>query len=137
MVLPKTFFFLCASGEFFIYLYYTDTALPHTPFVGYAKLVGGALNHTRVMLRGHGIASAHVGEEAEFIIDGSEAGPGLYFWLRCLTLGIFIRLCRQYLRFVEIYPMLSKKNPQIQNRLNSGSASRVLQKHGMGWEDPQ
>lgn len=29
-----------------------------------------------MVLRGHGLTGAKVGEEAEFVIDGSEAGPG-------------------------------------------------------------
>ncbi|XP_035227901.1 filamin-A-like, partial [Stegodyphus dumicola] len=64
------------GGEHQIYVYFADIPLPASPFLGYAEELGPAPDHTRVVLRGHGLTGAKVGEEAEFIIDGSEAGPG-------------------------------------------------------------
>lgn len=64
------------EGEYYIYIYYSDLPLVKSPFLAFAGEVGSTLDHTRVVLRGHGLTGARVSEEAEFIIDGSEAGPG-------------------------------------------------------------
>ncbi|XP_013775194.1 LOW QUALITY PROTEIN: filamin-A-like [Limulus polyphemus] len=64
------------AGEYYLYIYYADIPLPKSPYLAYAEPGEPALDHTRVVLRGHGLTSAKVGEEAEFLIDGSEAGPG-------------------------------------------------------------
>ncbi|GBN87324.1 Filamin-A [Araneus ventricosus] len=63
-------------GEHQIYVYFADLPLPQSPFLAYAEELGPIPDHTRVVLRGHGLTGAKVGEEAEFTIDGSEAGPG-------------------------------------------------------------
>ncbi|XP_023244649.1 filamin-B-like [Centruroides sculpturatus] len=64
------------EGEYYIYIYYSDLPLPKSPFLAFAGESGLTLDHTRVVLRGHGLTGARVADEAEFIIDGSEAGPG-------------------------------------------------------------
>ncbi|GIZ01212.1 filamin-A [Caerostris extrusa] len=63
-------------GEHHIFVYFADLPLPVSPFMAYAEELGPVPDHTRVVLRGHGLTGAKVGEEAEFTIDGSEAGPG-------------------------------------------------------------
>ena len=35
-----------------------------------------SVNHERVVLMGRGLTGAQVHEEAEFVIDGTDAGPG-------------------------------------------------------------
>ncbi|CAL1298214.1 unnamed protein product, partial [Larinioides sclopetarius] len=63
-------------GEHQIFVYFADLPLPQSPFLAHAEELGPVPDHTRVVLRGHGLTGAKVGEEAEFTIDGSEAGPG-------------------------------------------------------------
>ena len=36
-----------------------------------------ALNHEKVILTGRGLQEARVNQEAEFVIDGTDAGPGI------------------------------------------------------------
>ena len=48
--------------------------LPKSPFLGYA--VPAFSDANKVILTGRGLKEATVREEAEFIIDGSQAGPG-------------------------------------------------------------
>ncbi|XP_054721310.1 filamin-A-like [Uloborus diversus] len=64
------------KGEHCIYLYFADLPLPFSPLFSNAEELPPAPDHTRVVLRGHGLTGSKVGEEAEFVIDGSEAGPG-------------------------------------------------------------
>ena len=37
-----------------------------------------SVNHEKVVLMGRGLTGAQVHEEAEFVIDGTDAGPGNY-----------------------------------------------------------
>ena len=37
-----------------------------------------SVNHEKVVLMGRGLTGAQVHEEAEFVIDGTDAGPGKY-----------------------------------------------------------
>lgn len=64
------------EGDHLLYVYYNDVAHPEGPFLARAEPLPPVLDHTRVVLRGHGLTSAKVGTEAEFVIDGSDAGPG-------------------------------------------------------------
>ncbi|KAL1437060.1 hypothetical protein MTO96_049063 [Rhipicephalus appendiculatus] len=64
------------EGDHFIYVYYNDVPHPNSPFLAHAEPLPPVLDHTRVVLRGHGLTGAKVGMEAEFVIDGSDAGPG-------------------------------------------------------------
>ncbi|GFQ94830.1 filamin-A [Trichonephila clavata] len=64
------------KGEHQIFVYFADLPLTSSPLLAYAEELGPVPDHTRVVLRGHGLTGAKVGEEAEFTIDGSEAGPG-------------------------------------------------------------
>lgn len=50
--------------------------LPKFPITAYTNDTTSLGECATVVLRGHGLAGARVGEETEFIIDGSEAGPG-------------------------------------------------------------
>ncbi|XP_022254060.1 filamin-B-like isoform X2 [Limulus polyphemus] len=63
-------------GQYYLYLYYADIPLPKSPYLAFAKAGQPVLDHTRVILRGHGLKGGKVGEEAQFCIDGLEAGPG-------------------------------------------------------------
>lgn len=62
------------EGNHYIHLYWSDVALPNSPFLGYA--VPTFTDANKVILTGRGLKEAIVREEAEFIIDGSQAGPG-------------------------------------------------------------
>ncbi|XP_040074680.2 filamin-A [Ixodes scapularis] len=64
------------QGDHLMHIWYNDLAHPSSPFVAYAEPLAPALDHTRVVLRGHGLTGAKVGSEAEFVVDGSDAGPG-------------------------------------------------------------
>ncbi|XP_034327978.2 filamin-A isoform X5 [Magallana gigas] len=61
------------EGNHYIHLYWSDVALPNSPFLGYAVPTFSDAN--KVILTGRGLKEAIVREEAEFIIDGSQAGP--------------------------------------------------------------
>ncbi|KDR11639.1 Filamin-A [Zootermopsis nevadensis] len=66
------------SGEHLIYLQYGGFPLPRSPLLGIADgASGGSSGPVRVVLTGRGLAGARCHEEAEFTIDGSQAGPGL------------------------------------------------------------
>ncbi|XP_064455536.1 filamin-A-like [Ornithodoros turicata] len=64
------------EGDYLIYVYYNDFPHPNSPFAAHAEPLVPVPDHTRVVLRGHGLTGAKVGTEAEFVIDGSDAGPG-------------------------------------------------------------
>ncbi|RWS29658.1 Filamin-B-like protein [Leptotrombidium deliense] len=63
------------TGTFEITFYYLDFVLPKSPIIAVTNEISSSECAT-VVLRGHGLAGSRVGEETEFIIDGSEAGPG-------------------------------------------------------------
>ncbi|XP_023727803.1 filamin-C isoform X3 [Cryptotermes secundus] len=66
------------SGEHLIYLQYGGFPLPRSPLLGLADGgLGASSGPVRVVLTGRGLAGARCHEEAEFTIDGSQAGPGL------------------------------------------------------------
>jgi filamin len=62
------------AGNHHIYLYWSDKPLVSSPFLGYAT--GGILDPSKVILTGRGLKEAIVREEAEFMIDASQAGKG-------------------------------------------------------------
>ena len=64
-----------SDGHYEIHITYNDIPLPESPIKGWVAPAATG-DHTRVTLRGHGLTSARSGEESEFIIDGSAAGPG-------------------------------------------------------------
>ncbi|XP_056004559.1 filamin-A-like isoform X4 [Ostrea edulis] len=61
------------EGNHYIHLHWSDIALPNSPFLGYA--VPGFADANKVILTGRGLKEATVREEADFVIDGSQAGP--------------------------------------------------------------
>lgn len=63
-----------SAGNHYIHLHWSDVPLPKSPFLGYA--VPAFSDANKVILTGRGLKEATVREEAEFIIDGSQAGPG-------------------------------------------------------------
>ncbi|XP_074658485.1 filamin-A-like isoform X4 [Tubulanus polymorphus] len=65
-----------AEGKHIIKIYWSDIPLPRTPLTGIAVRQELPVDHTKVVLIGRGLKEARVKEEAEFMIDGSEAGPG-------------------------------------------------------------
>ncbi|XP_069676636.1 filamin-A isoform X2 [Periplaneta americana] len=66
------------AGEHLVYLQYGGFPLPRSPLLGVADGGSGASSGpVRVVLTGRGLAGAKCHEEAEFTIDGSQAGPGL------------------------------------------------------------
>ena len=68
------------AGEHSLHLFWGESPVPRSPLVGVAS--GGGINaqapvnHEKVVLTGRGLKEAVVGQEAEFVIDGMEAGPG-------------------------------------------------------------
>ncbi|XP_059143816.1 filamin-B-like, partial [Physella acuta] len=62
------------EGTHYIHLYWSDHPLVNSPYQGFA--VNGAADPSKVWLTGRGLKEAIVREEAEFVIDGSQAGPG-------------------------------------------------------------
>ena len=67
---PSPFF----AGIHYIHLFWSDTPLTNSPFQGYAT--SGVLDPSKVILTGRGLKEAIVREEAEFMIDASQAGTG-------------------------------------------------------------
>nr|CAD7395119.1 unnamed protein product [Timema cristinae] len=65
------------AGEHLLYLQYGGFPLPRSPLMGLAEGTQGASGPVRVVLTGRGLATARCFQEAEFNIDGSQAGPGL------------------------------------------------------------
>ena len=64
-------------------LNWSDLALVNSPFQGVARSALKQVNHEKVILTGRGLKEARVREDAEFVIDGTEAGPGTS--QRCVT----------------------------------------------------
>nr|KAG5688121.1 hypothetical protein BaRGS_007580 [Batillaria attramentaria] len=62
------------EGMHYIHLYWSDTPLVSSPFQGYAT--SGVADPSKVILTGRGLKEAIVREEAEFMIDASQAGQG-------------------------------------------------------------
>ena len=80
------------EGEHYINLYWAENLVPRSPLVGVARGGGtlrpAAVNHEKVVLTGRGLKEAIVRQEAEFVIDGTEAGPGrLYQFAVCILLA--------------------------------------------------
>lgn len=68
------------EGEYFVKVYWNDAMVPRCPIIGVVRdgmvMVVGDINHEKVVLTGHGLREARVREETEFVIDGTDAGPG-------------------------------------------------------------
>lgn len=62
------------SGEYDIFVYFENFLLANMPI--HAVVSENSPESATVVLRGHGLAGARVGEEAEIIIDGKDAGDG-------------------------------------------------------------
>jgi len=66
------------SGPHALYLNFAGLPLPGSP---YPALVESGAAGVRVILSGSGLSTATCGQQAEFIIDGSQAGPGMLILL--------------------------------------------------------
>lgn len=65
----------CKSlGTHYIHLFWSDIPLVNSPFLGFA--VQHTPDASKLILTGRGLKEAVVREEAEFVIDGSQAGRG-------------------------------------------------------------
>ena len=71
---------VCA-GPHLIKLSWSDFALNNSPFHGVCRSLQKQVNHEKVILTGRGLKEARLREDAEFVIDGTEAVPGA----SCLT----------------------------------------------------
>lgn len=60
-------------GPHSLSLLYGGFPLPQSPFHGLAESTASGV---RVILTGKGLASAMCGQQAEFTVDGTQAGPG-------------------------------------------------------------
>ena len=65
-----------SEGDYQIFIYFSDFLLPQTPIHAIVSENSQTSECATVVLRGHGLAGARVGEESEFTIDGSDAGNG-------------------------------------------------------------
>ena len=63
------------EGEHMVNLYFADQLLPSCP-LKFVVSSPSSSDSTTVVLRGHGLAGARIGEETEFVIDGVDAGDG-------------------------------------------------------------
>lgn len=72
----KQTFYSCFLGHHDVHFWWSEHPIPHSPLPGWAEPPLPLIDASRVRLRGRGLTEAKVREEAEFIIDGSEAGPG-------------------------------------------------------------
>lgn len=84
------------SGPHALYLNFAGLPLPGSP---YPALVESGAAGVRVVLSGSGLSTATCGQQAEFIIDGSQAGPGMLILL--VTLLCFFFNC--YHRFIILF----------------------------------
>lgn len=66
------------SGPHALYLNFAGLPLPGSP---YPALVESGAAGVRVVLSGSGLSTATCGQQAEFMIDGSQAGPGMLILL--------------------------------------------------------
>lgn len=64
------------SGPHVLHLDFAGFPLPSSP---YPALVESSAAGVRVVLSGSGLTTAVCGQQAEFTIDGSQAGPGALF----------------------------------------------------------
>lgn len=64
------------AGEHLVSLYFADHLLPSSPLICNVTETCNNTDGATVVLRGHGLAGARVGEETEFIIDGTDTGAG-------------------------------------------------------------
>ena len=62
------------EGNHYIHLFWSDIPLESSPYLGYA--VKYHADPSKLILTGKGLKEAIVREEAEFMIDGSQAGAG-------------------------------------------------------------
>ncbi|KAH3805175.1 hypothetical protein DPMN_133471 [Dreissena polymorpha] len=62
------------AGSHYIHLFWSDLPLVNSPFHGYA--IQQVPDASKLILTGRGLKEATVREEAEFVIDGSQAGKG-------------------------------------------------------------
>jgi len=70
-------FYFFNVGERYLSIYFADHLLPKSPLVCVTnEAMSNGSECATVVLRGHGLAGARVGEETEFVIDGNEAGVG-------------------------------------------------------------
>ncbi|GAU89920.1 hypothetical protein RvY_02412-2 [Ramazzottius varieornatus] len=72
----KVTFTAVAEGHHDCHFWWSEQPIPHSPLPGWAEPAAIPIDASRVRLRGKGLTEAKVKEEAEFIIDGSDAGPG-------------------------------------------------------------
>ncbi|XP_069103436.1 filamin-B-like isoform X3 [Argopecten irradians] len=73
------------EGNHYIHLFWAERTLPNSPFIGYAVRVSADAN--KVILTGRGLKEAKVREEAEFVIDGSQAGSAFLSGVPEVTLS--------------------------------------------------
>lgn len=64
------------SGPHALYLNFGGLSMPGSP---YPVLVESGAAGVRVALSGSGLTTATCGQQSEFTIDGSQAGPGMLY----------------------------------------------------------
>ena len=64
------------AGEHRINTFWNESLLPHFPMMAKATAAKKSVDASKVLIKGRGASEARVAEDAEFIIDGTEAGPG-------------------------------------------------------------
>lgn len=65
------------AGDYELYFYLEGILLPKMPILAHVAASGDVSSDgATVVLKGHGLAGARVGEETEILIDGKDAGDG-------------------------------------------------------------
>lgn len=65
---------IVCKGDYELFIYFENLSLPKMPIQ--AIVSENTSDGATVVLKGHGLAGARVGEETEIIIDGKDAGDG-------------------------------------------------------------
>ena len=70
--------FYCYPGDYSLSVWWSGIAVPGMPVCCHARGTDEPINHEKVVISGRGLHSARVLDQADFLIDGSEGGPGKY-----------------------------------------------------------
>ena len=68
-------------GDHYIHLYWSNAPLDRSPILAYCPGPALPINHAQVIIRGEGHIAARATVPAEFMVDGKQAGPGMYFFV--------------------------------------------------------
>lgn len=98
------------SGPHTLYLNFAGIPLPGSP---YSAIVESGAAGVRVTLSGNGLITATCGQQADFTIDGSQAGPGMFVVVITNHIVFF------FFEFVRIYLFYSRQSCSYLSRLSA------------------